>query len=57
MFSALFHNSPLILFPVVGLALFIVVFASVVVRTFSRGPDAYQRVAELPLASDGGDHV
>jgi len=47
-----FARSPYLLGPVVALALFIVIFALVVVRVMSRKPAELDRLARMPLAQD-----
>jgi hypothetical protein len=55
MFGQLLQNSPLIAFPIVGLGLFLMSFATIVVRTLSRRAEDYRAASELPL--EGGTRV
>jgi hypothetical protein len=44
-----FQKSPLLVFPLIALALFTSVFLTVVVRTLRTRPSAYARLENLPL--------
>lgn len=53
MYTEFFSKSPLLALPLVALFTFIVVFASIVVRTFGRRwRDDARAAAALPLADD-----
>lgn len=56
MFAELLRHSPLLVFPVVGFGLFATLFAAAVASVFSKRPEAYRKVAELPLQDEGGPH-
>lgn len=47
-----FQRSPLLIFPLIGLALFIAVFTVVLFRTFGKRGRALQAHASLPLEAD-----
>ena len=47
-----FQDSPVLVFPVLGLTLFVAVFVAVVVRVLRTRPAAYDQVASLPLSED-----
>ncbi len=49
MYAQLFTHSPLLILPLVSLALFGAVFFAVVVRVFARRASAYDDAASLPL--------
>jgi hypothetical protein len=49
----LFVNSPLVVFPMFALGLFMIVFVVVVVRAFSQPMSEHNRHAALPLHDDG----
>lgn len=53
MYRDFFVNSPVLALPVLSLAIFIAVFAGIVVRVMRRRPEAYDGAAALPL--DHGD--
>jgi hypothetical protein len=53
MYQEFFSKSPLLALPLVALFTFIVVFASIVIRTFGRrGREVARAAASLPLAPD-----
>ena len=52
MFGELFHKSPLLLYPLVALAIFILVFAGVVVRAMRQRPEERDALARLPLGEN-----
>lgn len=56
MFGQLLAHSPLLAFPLAGLAIFLTVFSVVVVRVVRRGAGAYTDEAALPLADDEVGH-
>jgi cbb3-type cytochrome oxidase subunit 3 len=45
-------QSPLLVLPLVAMFLFLLVFAAWVFRTYSRRPEAYAKIAALPLEDD-----
>jgi len=47
-----FQDSPALIFPIVGLALFVAVFVAVVVRVLRTRSASYDKVASLPLSED-----
>lgn len=47
-----FQNSPVLIFPIVGLTLFVAVFVAVVVRVLRTRSASYDEVASLPLSED-----
>ena len=51
---SLVEKSPLLLGPIVALAVFLVIFAAVAARVWIRGRGAYEAAANLPL-EDGHD--
>jgi len=52
MFGELFHKSPLLLYPLVGLVIFIVVFAGVVMRAWRQRPEDRDLLSQLPLQDE-----
>lgn len=48
-YTEFFQRSPLLIFPLIGLALFITVFTLVLIRTFGKRGRALQAYAALPL--------
>lgn len=50
--SELFHNSPLLVWPVVSLTIFVAVFVTVVVRAARIKSTQVATLADLPLARD-----
>lgn len=48
----LFSGSPLLVLPLVALALFVSAFVAIVVRAYRRTADQYQGEAGLPLGDD-----
>ncbi len=57
MYAQLFTQSPLLVLPLVALALFGAVFFTVVVRVFARRAQTYDAAASLPLENDEARHV
>ena len=57
MFSKLLMHSPLLAFPLVGLFLFLSVFAIVLFRVWRTAPKEIAADAALPLADDEVGHV
>jgi len=53
MYSALFDKSPLLLYPLVALGIFIVVWTGAVLRAWRRRPD--ELAADARLALDDGE--
>ena len=53
MYAQLFAQSPLLVLPLVALALFGAVFFAVVVRVFARRATSYDAAALLPLERSG----
>jgi hypothetical protein len=53
----MFENSPLLVLPLLALAIFLGVFVVTLARTYRRGAGEYEGVAALPLAKDdeGGE--
>jgi len=49
MFGELFHKSPLLLYPLLALVIFIVVFAGAVLRAWRQRPEERHALAQLPL--------
>ena len=47
-----FAKSPLLVFPLVGLAIFVTIFALVLFRTLGRRGRALQAFASMPLADE-----
>ena len=47
-----FQNSPVLVFPIVGLTLFVAVFVAIVVRVLRTRSASYDAVASLPLSED-----
>ena len=56
MYTEFFAKSPLLALPVAALMVFVVVFASIVVRTVRRGKTADADTARLPLADEEVSH-
>lgn len=52
-----FAKSPLLIFPIIGLVLFILVFALVLFRTFGKRGRALQTFASLPLEKEGSQEA
>ncbi len=48
----LLEHSPLLIFPLISLVLFLAVFLAVVIRTYAKRAEAYATEAALPLAED-----
>ncbi len=53
MWTELFHDSPLLLLPIIALGLFATAFAAAVAAVFMRSSSDYRRMAELPLEDQG----
>jgi len=51
-YTEFFMRSPLLIFPLIGLALFILVFSMVLVRTLGKRGRGLQAFASLPLSDD-----
>ena len=45
----LFHKSPLLLYPICGLVIFMTVFASAALRAWRQRPEERDALAQLPL--------
>jgi hypothetical protein len=45
----LFHKSPLLLYPLVGLVIFMLVFAGAALRAWRQRPEERDALARLPL--------
>lgn len=52
-YTEFFEKSPLLIFPLLGLTLFILVFAGVLIRTFGRTGRGLQVFASMPLDEEG----
>lgn len=52
MYHQLFVNSPLLVFPLIGLATFVAFFVATTVRVYARRAAEYDHLAALPLAGD-----
>jgi cbb3-type cytochrome oxidase subunit 3 len=52
MFAELFSKSPLLVYPIIALVIFIVVFAGIAVRAMRQRPEERDEQARLPLADD-----
>jgi hypothetical protein len=52
MFGELFHKSPLLLYPLVALVIFIVVFAGAALRALRQRVEERDALAQLPLEED-----
>jgi hypothetical protein len=52
MYGRLFDQSPLIAFPIIGLALFGISFVAILIRTMRRTTEDYRSIANLPLADE-----
>jgi len=55
MFGELFHKSPLLLYPLLALVIFIVVFAGVALRAWRQRPEERDQLSRLPLCDDPED--
>jgi hypothetical protein len=55
MYRELFESSPLLLLPLVAMAMFMTAFVTIIVRVIANGRAAYDEAARLPLEG-GGDH-
>ena len=55
MFADLLRNSPLLVLPILGLGVFVTLFAAAVAAVFTKSARDYQRLAELPLDPNGED--
>lgn len=51
----LFNESPLLVWPMVSLAIFVLTFVAVFVVTLMRRPADVDRLAALPLDREGGE--
>lgn len=51
-YTEFFMRSPLLVFPLIGLALFMIVFGMVLVRTLGKRGRGLQAFASLPLNDD-----
>jgi hypothetical protein len=56
MFGELFHKSPLLLYPLVGLVIFMVVFAGAALRAWRQRPEERDALAQLPLRDEEIGH-
>ncbi len=56
MFGELFHKSPLLLYPLCGLVIFIVVFAGAALRAWRQRPEERDALAQLPLHDQETGH-
>ncbi len=54
MIRQLMAQSPLLLFPIVGLLIFVGVFTLVVARVFRHKADEFDAMARIPLGEDDG---
>lgn len=54
--SDFFARSPVLIFPLVALCLFILVFTVVSLRVLLQDKDQLDRVSRLPLDDEGVDH-
>jgi len=54
MYRQLLEYSPLLIYPLIALVLFLVVFIAVCIRTFAKRAEAYSSQASLPLTNDDG---
>ncbi len=53
LFGKLFgHTDPLLVFPVISLAIFLITFTSVVARTMRKSKQEMAAMAELPLCEE-----
>ncbi len=55
MFGQLFRNSPLLVYPIAALAIFLAVFTVIVLRVYGRKASTYDGVSRLPLESEEDD--
>ena len=55
MFGELFHKSPLLLYPLVALVIFILVFAGAALRAWRQRPEERNELSRLPLGPDAED--
>lgn len=51
----LFNESPLLVWPIVSLAIFVLTFVGVFIATVRRRPAEVDALAALPLDADGGE--
>ncbi len=49
MFAVMFRQSPLLIFPLIGLATFVTIFAAIVLRVVRSRPDSFDAVASIPF--------
>ncbi len=52
MFGELFHDSPLLLYPLLGLVIFMLVFAGAAARAWRKPAAMREQLARLPLGDD-----
>jgi hypothetical protein len=56
LFGELFDKSPLILYPLFGLVVFMVVFALAALRAWRQRPEVRDAMAQLPLRDEEDRH-
>ena len=49
MFAVMFRQSPLLIYPLIGLATFVTLFAAIVLRVIRSRPDSFDAVAAIPF--------
>lgn len=49
MFAVMFRQSPLLIFPLIGLATFVTLFAAIVLRVLRSRADSFDSVASIPF--------
>ncbi|MDP3276182.1 MAG: hypothetical protein Q8Q09_13365 [Deltaproteobacteria bacterium] len=49
MFAVMFHKSALLVFPLMGLAIFVGIFAAAFIRTVRRSAKSFDAIAAMPL--------
>jgi hypothetical protein len=52
MFGELFDKSPLLLYPLIALVIFIVVFAGAATRAWRQRPEERDELSQMPLRDD-----
>ena len=56
MYRQLLQDSPLLIFPLLGLFLFVGAFVVVILRTFTAKTESLQAAAELPFGEGSNPH-
>lgn len=49
MYALMFKQSPLLVFPLIGLCMFVSIFAVVVLHVWRRSADSFKTMAAMPL--------